>query len=263
MKANACRILLAVAAGFIPVAVAGQTESSLPGGKPALMDSPHPGLAGIDSPCVRILRGGNDRNANGLDWARLYAQVTGKLGNAGMKLNSEISQNTSNSPELRIYIEVLRLEDSTTRVFRIQTSLARAVCLTEKRHPVLKAEIWQASPVLQAVPTDDLPVTVTDVVIKQVEAFVLTWQASNPPDSQPSEDRTKQADSPMAQENGPEPDAGSGATEHQYIASRSSGVFHRPGCRWAQNISAENRIAYNSREEAIKDGKRPCKSCNP
>jgi len=260
MKTSTCCIILTVAAGLLPVPVAGGTESPLPGEKSFLMDKPRPELVGIDSLRARILRGGNDRNANGLDWTQLYSQVAKKLDSTGMKLNSEITQGTSNIPELRIYIEVLKLEDSPKRVLRIQTSLARAVCLTEKRNPVFKAEIWQISPVMQAVSADELPVMVTDVVLEQIEAFILACEASNPRDGRSSEGRTKQADSPMPAEKGLRPDPGA-ATE--YIASKGGNVFHRPECRWAQNISAENIVRYSSKEEADKDGKRPCKSCNP
>jgi len=263
MKASTCCIILTVAAGFLLVPVAGRTESPLPGGKSFPMDKPRPELVGIDGLRARILRGGNDRSANGLDWTQLYSQVAQKLDNAGMKLNSEITQGASNNPELRIYIEVLKLEDSPKRVLRIQTSLARAVCLTEKRNPVFKAEIWQISPVMQAVPADELPVMVTDVVIEQVEAFILACEASNPRDGRSSEGRTKQADSPMPAEKGLRPDPGPGTAESRYVASKSSGVFHRPECRWAQNISAENLVSYSSKDEATQDGQRPCKSCNP
>lgn len=261
MKASTCCIILTVAAGFLPVPVAGRTESPLPGGKSALMDKPHPALAGIDTLHVRILRGGNDRNASGLDWTQLYSQVAQKLGSAGMKLNSEITQDTSNNPELRIYVEVLKLEDSPKRVLHIQTSLARAVCLMEKQNPVFKAEIWQTSPAMQAVSAEELPVVFTDVVLEQVETFILAYEASDPRDGRPSESRINQRDSVMPAEKGLRPDAGSGAA--QYIASKDGNVFHRPECRWAQNISAENLIRYSSKEEANKDGKRPCKSCNP
>jgi hypothetical protein len=48
-----------------------------------------------------------------------------------------------------------------------------------------------------------------------------------------------------------------------FVASKSGSVFHRPDCRWAQNISGDNRLSYKTREEALQTGKRPCKSCKP
>jgi len=43
---------------------------------------------------------------------------------------------------------------------------------------------------------------------------------------------------------------------YPFVASRSSTVFHRADCRWAQNIAAHNRVGYRTREEALQDGKR-------
>jgi len=57
--------------------------------------------------------------------------------------------------------------------------------------------------------------------------------------------------------------SGPQVAETLFVASKNSMVFHRVGCRWAGNISDLNRVTYKTRQEAIADGKRPCKSCNP
>lgn len=48
-----------------------------------------------------------------------------------------------------------------------------------------------------------------------------------------------------------------------YWASKKAEKFHLPECEWAQKISENNKIVYNSREDAISDGKIPCDACNP
>ncbi len=41
-------------------------------------------------------------------------------------------------------------------------------------------------------------------------------------------------------------------------------VFHKAGCKSAVTISAtKNLIRYNTRNEAIQAGKKPCAECNP
>ena len=49
----------------------------------------------------------------------------------------------------------------------------------------------------------------------------------------------------------------------QYVASVNKEPFHRISCRWAQKISPKNAVYYNTREEAVQDGHRPCKVCKP
>jgi len=49
----------------------------------------------------------------------------------------------------------------------------------------------------------------------------------------------------------------------EYVASKKSKVFHKPDCTWAKKIKPGNLIGFKNREEAIKSGRRPCKSCEP
>jgi micrococcal nuclease len=52
-------------------------------------------------------------------------------------------------------------------------------------------------------------------------------------------------------------------TECTYVASKNSKVFHRPDCKWVKKISPKNLIGFKTREEAIRSGRRPCKTCKP
>ena len=46
-------------------------------------------------------------------------------------------------------------------------------------------------------------------------------------------------------------------SEWHYVASRNSKVFHRPDCGYVKRILPKNLIGFNSREEAIRSGRRP------
>lgn len=48
-----------------------------------------------------------------------------------------------------------------------------------------------------------------------------------------------------------------------YIGNRNSKIFHYPNCQWAKKIAPQNKVIFESREEAIKAGYRPCKVCRP
>lgn len=48
-----------------------------------------------------------------------------------------------------------------------------------------------------------------------------------------------------------------------YLASANSQVFHKADCRSAANIAAKNLVRYNTRDEAVQAGKRPCAECKP
>ena len=48
-----------------------------------------------------------------------------------------------------------------------------------------------------------------------------------------------------------------------FVASAGSQVFHKSDCKSAAQISAKTLIHYNSRDEAIQAGKKPCAGCRP
>lgn len=49
----------------------------------------------------------------------------------------------------------------------------------------------------------------------------------------------------------------------KYLASKQSKVFHYRDCRWAERIVPGNRLFFDSRDEAVASGRRPCKICTP
>jgi competence protein ComEC len=54
-----------------------------------------------------------------------------------------------------------------------------------------------------------------------------------------------------------------GGTGQKYYGSRNSDVFHYPWCKHAASIKPANLRVFNSRQEAIDKGYRPCKVCKP
>jgi hypothetical protein len=49
----------------------------------------------------------------------------------------------------------------------------------------------------------------------------------------------------------------------RYVASKVRFPFHRSDCKWAHRISERNLEVFETREEAIAAGHRPCKECRP
>ena len=53
----------------------------------------------------------------------------------------------------------------------------------------------------------------------------------------------------------------SGDARLKLVASKKSKVFHRADCRFIKTISPKNMIKFKSKQEALKSGRRPCKTC--
>ena len=48
-----------------------------------------------------------------------------------------------------------------------------------------------------------------------------------------------------------------------YVGNANSKIFHYAECSSVGRMRAENRVNFNSRDEAINSGYRPCKKCSP
>jgi len=112
---------------------------------------------------------------------------------------------------------------------------------------------------VQAVSVKDMPTVVTNVTLEQAEAFIHAYLAANPSSKRPSDAN----DISIVLKAQVKPVAKSTVVKYEYVASKNSKVFHKPDCSSARRIKPENLTGYNSRAEAIKAGKRPCKRCKP
>jgi hypothetical protein len=259
MKAKKYFILLAVVAGILYSSVQGEErliEENYGGG---LIGRNNPALAGIERLAVVIVTNDAEPNKEGLAWTELNTKVLERLNKAGIKIIAAIAGNVLNIIELRINIDILKLADLQQNAFHIQTSLSRAVCLAEDHRLLFKADVWDTEPVMRVASVQNMPQEVTSVVLEQVEAFIHAYLAANPKDA----DSTKSKDVSTTYQKKVAPVVKPIAAEYQYVASKNSKVFHKLDCSSAGKTKTENRIFYNSREEAIQDGRRPCKLCNP
>ena len=83
--------------------------------------------------------------------------------------------------------------------------------------------------------------------VKYVDEFTAIVNARNPGNSD-------------SQENPNDPDV---KDSGQYVGSLESDKYHLPGCRFAEKISEGNEIWFDTEEEAITAGYKPCGVCNP
>jgi len=210
----------------------------------------NPTLVGISEVSVVIDPPDGEPNKDSLLWEQIDAKVQEKLGKSGVKVNPA---RLLSRPELIIAVDLLRLEESQAYVFHVQTSLARRVVLDSERQVHLKADVWKAKPAMVAAAVEDMQGKITEAVLAQVESFVTCLLTANP-------DGFGAADVAKVAKKG---NSGKLVSQgrYRYVASKKSRVFHRADCIWAQRIKPENLIGFNSREEAIRSGRRPCRRC--
>jgi len=240
--------------------------------EPGLIGQHNPALAGIQELYVVIEQPNSEPNKDGLVLKGLQSKVEHKLEKAGVKLFQTLDyryeSRSFHIPELKVCVDMLKLQDSQQYVSIIQTSLSRAVRLILRpevaRHLesgiVLRAAVWKVEPAMQVVPAQRMPAKVTEEVLEQIDAFVLAYivanmEAAQTPDANDVGTTAKERIlKPL-----PKPTP----AKYNYVASKNSKVFHRPQCSFAGRIAPKNLVGYNSRADAIRAGKRPCKICKP
>ncbi|MBE6500616.1 MAG: hypothetical protein E7Z80_08760 [Methanobrevibacter thaueri] len=55
----------------------------------------------------------------------------------------------------------------------------------------------------------------------------------------------------------------SSSNSGSYVGNSYTGKFHELTCKWGQKISSNNKVKFNSRNDAISQGYHPCRVCNP
>ena len=278
MKTKEHYLILAVITTILSAPALAKQAPSLPEDLPRpLIGRAHPELAGIDKLYVGIAINKqyvgvtpdiDDPQKNGLVWRELETRVMNRFLETGIKVVGNIKTvitvglNISELSELRVDIDMLKLNDSQQCIFRIQTSLARTVALQAQPNLHFHADVWKKASQMQTVSIQNMPPTITKVVLEQVDSFIADYRIANPPGKRPADanDIAALITVPTRQT---KPTVKPTTAEHKYVASKNSKVFHKPDCSSAKRIKPTNLVTYGTRDKATEAGKRPCKICKP
>ena len=196
-------------------------------------------------------------------WKELKSKIENKLTLHGITVIPQLHNGRQiTSPALRVDINMLRLDNSQQHVFRVQTSLARSVHLATQPKLGFQADVWKEKASMQEVSVQNMPATVTAVVLAQVDSFIEDYRIANPPGRQPADanDFTTLITAPTRETKKP---VKLTTAEQGFVASKNSKVFHKPMCSSVKRIKPGNLVTYGTREKATQAGKRPCKICKP
>ena len=262
MGIKQCCLVMAVVGGVLQAPTLGQVEL-LESDQSGVIAQPEPALTGINAIFIAIEVPGSD--PNGPAWVRrdLDSKLIERLQGSGMTVNPSMGGGLHDSAVLRVTLNWLHIPTSQQYVFNVQTCLERTVILPGRPKLYFGANVWKSRPVMQAVSEQDIRAKAAEVVLEQTEAFLQAYAAANQPGGESSQSQASETDSEAVPEQQGKTGEESASVEHSYVASKNSQVFHKPDCRWAKNIKPGNLVGYDSKDEAIKAGKRPCKLCRP
>ncbi|MBN2138512.1 MAG: hypothetical protein JW720_11960 [Sedimentisphaerales bacterium] len=258
-------LLIVAAAG-----VAGYCQSTGPSEGAA-----NAGLAGIERVYVAVSVRTSEPNGLGVDVRKIEALTAKKLTAGGIATVSEeidsgmaealskrlgemrnLKLRRADIPELQIEILIGRSDGGEEAAFCVQTSLRRAVILREDRNIAVKAAVWSGGGGIRFSSPSTAAEDITKAVLTDAGIFIAACNKAAKAEGEPG--GTALAASQAGNEG-----AESQVTGQGFVASKNSKVFHQPGCSSVKRIADKNLVRYESRDAAIKAGKRPCKICKP
>lgn len=258
-------ILLVIVAGLLlPAAGETQATKSIGSLQPAGINSP---LAGMKEVRLVIAPYNIGTYDNQLFLEQLKKEAEQRLSNSGIKTAPDIYASIAKQPEnifeLRIDIDRLQIAERQTALFRSRTALILNVIMQKYPRRLSMADVWAVCGTIQPTSEENIPSAITALVMAQIEGFISAYLQANPdlpaaPDVNDVSVTAKEQAKPATKSADAEAEV-----EYEYVSSRSSKIFHKADCRAAKRILPKNLIGYQSRQEAIEAGRRPCKLCKP
>jgi hypothetical protein len=160
---------------------------------------------------------------------------------------------------LKVLIKVYKPSDLDTFIYNLKVYFVQTVALERIPEAKIDAVTWELAWLAHG-SKDRLTEAVPKNLKIMTDNFIRDYHLANPLSNEQSDINAGNAVSVTS----PQGQIRSEVTaRYKYVSSKNSQIFHLPQCRSAKRIKPENLVGYNSREEVIQAGKRPCKVCKP
>jgi hypothetical protein len=183
-------------------------------------------------------------------------KIVTQLQQAGVKVKPKQFWTTvPGQCRLKVLVKVYRPSDLKTYIYNLKISFVQTVILERIPETKIDAVTWELSWLAHG-SKNRLAEAIPENLKLMTDNFIRDYNIANPQGGE-SSDNIVSTTTPKGQISSPI------AARYMYVSSKNSQVFHRPNCRSAKRIKPENLVGYNSKEEVIQAGKRPCKVCKP
>jgi len=195
-----------------------------------------------------------------LNQQEIRANTVKQLEQAGIKiLPVNLWGTAPGRCRLKVLIKVYKPSDLDIFIYNLKIYFVQTVALERIPEAKIDAVTWELAWLAHG-SKDRLTEAVPKNLKIMTDNFIRDYHLANPLSSEQSDANTGNnvsATAPQGQIRS------SVAARYRYVSSKNSKVFHSPQCRSAKRIKPENLVGYNSKEEVIQAGKRPCKVCKP
>ena len=240
---------------------------------------PNPALVGLQSLRVTALYNNSRLGVDDYLWTATTARAERRLAESDTRLAFLIRRGYEfryfDVPTLIITVDKFVLGPTRPPILFVQTSLETNITTQRNPNTFIKTTVWSITETVQAEAAQAELAAVSSLIYQQIDRFVADFSQANPyfavtpePNDANNLPKAPAAPTPMPPKSQQKPKDVTpkdkpAPSNFSFVSSTSSIVFHKSDCAYAKTIAPKNLITYNSREEAIAAGKRPCKKCNP
>jgi len=254
MRIKGHRILSAV---LVICVVAGLTANSS-----AKLNPQQESLRGVNTMTVEVICSG-DAEETGLNEEGIGKDVRRQFEEAGIKIMPrQVWGKVPGRCRLKVMITVYKPSGPETFIYSLRVHFLQTVALERNPETRIDAVTWELTKLGNG-SKSRLAEEIPENLKIMANSFIRDHRQANPPGGESSVAKDTKRVSVTAPKEEAKADTEPVAAEYRFVASKNSKVFHTSECRWAQKIKPDNLVVYNSRDAAIKAGKRPCKVCNP
>ena len=200
-----------------------------------------------------------DAEKAGLEAKIIQGDSALQLQRAGIKVvDKQSGYMPPTIPDLQIRIKAYEISEKQIIVDNIDIFLKQQTALIGNPDQKITPTTWRRSRLSHSRPQQFVE-HIREHVKILISEFIKDYQAANQSEAEPI-DANKVAIPIPKQVN---PTEKTQQVQYKFVASKNSKVFHKPDCSSASRIKPENLETYNTRDGAVKAGKRPCKRCKP
>ncbi len=183
---------------------------------------------------------------DGLTRRQLQVDTELKLRQAGIQVVSqEKSFELPGSPYLYVNVNLIKNKHIGYYAFFVSVELNQIVLMERDTSIKSFAETWSRG-TIGLVGKKTMPDFVRSNVGDLVDEFLNTYLAVNPKET------IEREQSPARQD-----------TQTKYVGNRQTKVFHLAECSSGASMDSAYRVPLDTREEALRQGFRPCNRCKP
>ncbi|HPS54049.1 MAG TPA: Ada metal-binding domain-containing protein [Sedimentisphaerales bacterium] len=199
-------------------------------------------LIPVETIQLQVIHPENITDINETVWLDITRKIEDKITTASIKLapKSEIESESAIYEKLEIYVDILKIEDQQKMVFSSSVFLSKTLSSQQTNQQVI---LWKNQTPLKLTEVNTIHIEIEKTILSQVDIFLKACIVT-----------------PALKATQGKPDT---VTDTKFVSSKTSKIFHKIDCTSAKRIKSENKIFYNGRTQALEDGKRPCKNCEP